>query len=404
MGEKMYKAVHTKLRCIREGVNIPFSINSHDNFMSKHYIKDLYNLPQDLIIDDGEVKTVVELQHRNSSQLTLYYTKPDSMSSEAQLIDKKNGKPLPIHVYPRPKPAWWDENTNKGTRVRELVGLSGMDRLNVWLFKLCSYWFENIPCKFCGVSPTRHRVSSYNPNVMELIEQYNGNKEVWWDTWKKKEYIKDLQDAFEIALKTESYSPHLHLLLTSGNLIDSDFPWKMSLDVGEALSKVIDLRTIDSHINLMPPQNLDYIKKAYDIGFRTLTFNLEVYNSKRFPVVCPGKAKYYGYQGMMKVLKHGRKIFKDGFVGAEFVLGMEPTESLLKGVEDLAKMGISSNANIFIPKSQALWGHKSPPSEDEIITFYKKLGKILGDHNLKALYCQLSLRTSLANEALMGFL
>jgi len=387
---------YIKLRCIKEGIDTS-NLSIPYNFVTKHHIKDAQNKLQDIILDDGLRKTVVEIANRDISCLTLKY-----LGSELKLIDKRKNNILPVNVYPIQKPDWWYKSVNN-IPINELIGLAGTDRLCIWLFKLCAYWLENKQCKFCGVSAARHRVTKYAPNILELGKKYEFNLEKWWYNWKKYGHLENIQEAFRIIFSENRLEPHTHILVTSGNLVNSNFPWEMAIDIGKHINKVIDLKTIDSHINLMPPKDLKLIDKVYNLGFRTLTFDLEVFDPKRFAKVCPGKSKYYGYKNMIKALKYAREVF-DGFVGVEFVLGAEPIKSLLKGIRYFADLGISSNANILIPKPNAKWKNKMPPSEKEIIRFYQSLGKILRYHRLKPLYCQMSLRTSLANEAFMKWL
>lgn len=388
---------HIKLRCLREGIDTTGLIIPQ-NSTTKYHIKDAQNKLQDIILDDGFKRTVVEVSNKDTSSIAL-----SCFGLKMKLIDKKKKNILPIGVYTIDKPNWWYKSTDNHIPVNEIVGLAGTDRLCMWLFKLCSYWLENKQCKFCGVSPSRHRTTKYTPNILELHKKYKFNLEKWWYDWKKTGYLENIQEVFKIIFSENGLKPHTHLLITSGNLIDSDFPWKMAIDIGKYINKVVDLRTIDSHINLMPPKDLKLINKAYNMGFKTLTFDLEVFNPKRFSVVCPGKSKYYGYDNMIKALKYARNVF-GGLVGSEFVFGAEPTESLLEGVKYFAGLGITSNANILIQKPNARWKNKIPPSEKEAIQFYQNLGDILRRYNLKPLYCQMSLRTSLANEAFMKWL
>jgi hypothetical protein len=234
------------------------------------------------------------------------------------------------------------------------------------------------------------------PNVFEIKTKFNGDYKARWNYYRN--YMREnVSKSLEVLLQDE-IKPHFHLAIMSGNLLDLDFNWEIAFDLIDAIKDKIDFSKIDSYFNLMPPFDFGKIKKVYHYGFIYICFNLECFDEQIFKKVCPGKHRIYGYKRMIEALKYSVSIFGKGRVRTNFVLGSEPTDGLIKGILELAEMGIVSDYTVFFPRPGSLWADKEPPSPDEVLKFTKKLVEIYKKYDFKPFCCSLSSRSSIANE------
>lgn len=149
-----------------------------------------------------------------------------------------------------------------------------------------------------------------------------------------------------------------------------------------------------------PPIDLRLLRLMRDHGIEVGVFNLEAFTPTAFSLHCPGKDRI-GRNHYLATLVAGVEAFGWGRSWCNFVLGLESASDLLAGCEDLASRGITPGANVLHLDHGARL-KEEPPSIEAVIAFYRDLAAIYRRYEHRPYYCQLALRTSLANEAFAG--
>lgn len=390
----------TRLRELSPELSKSYKINQI-RVSDRHFIDPKSNqrnwIPDELFLEDDQHKSVVKVYYLKTSRIILTLKNRNLI-----LFDKKAKKEIPIKVS-LVKLGNYARDCFNHTPLTEFIQIVGQDKVSVIPFDGCEHWSTGHQCKFCGANPSRLKSLGIKPNVLEIFEKFNGDYQMWW-TYHQKDYYKAFIFAIETLLAKDKLDPHFHFSIISGNLLNLDFLWEKCLELSLFISKKINFSKIDSYFQIMPPKNLSYLKKAKEIGFKHLCFNLEVYNHSNFKNVCPGKEKYYGYNEMIKALSYGVKIFGKGNVRNNFVLGAAPTKIILKGVKELANKGIASDYSVFFPRPGSVWCNKKPPTVKEIINFSQELIKVYQKNNFLPYCCKLSSRSSIENEVYNGWL
>lgn len=303
-------------------------------------------IPDELILKKGNQRSVVKVYFKEDSPF-LFSIK----ENEFVILDKKTKERIPIRITPVPLYNY-AKKLHKGLPLDEFVNVVGLDRISIIPFDSCEHWVGGEQCQFCGANPKRIGFTGIKPNVFEIKNKFNGDYKDWWNYYR--DYMREnVSRSFEALLK-EKVKPHFHFIIISGNLLNLDFEWEMIFDLLDAIKDRIDFSKIDSYFNLMPPFNFEKIKRAFKYGFQYMCFNLECFDKQKFKKVCPGKARVYGYERLIKALKYSVNIFGKGRVRTNFVLGSEPLDRLIKGVTKLAKEGIVSDYTIFFPRPGSL--------------------------------------------------
>jgi len=284
-----------------------------------------------------------------------------------------------------------------GCPADNYVQVIGSDRVAILGYDGCHGWFTGKQCKFCDSCASRSGETFGRPSLNDLRIKYNDNIDLWLADCQER-YFEGLKKAYKLVLK-ENISPHFHLHLMAGNLPDLDREWVYMLDLINAINAVKPLNEIsDSYLNILPPWNNDYMKKAYNVGCKKVIFNLEVFTEKRYSQICPDKNDLMPYNDFLQKMKDAVKIFGWGNVRCGFVLGAQPIEELMQGVIYLAEYGIVSDYTIFTPKKGTPWQNRKRPDVLNIAKFTAFLTQIYRGYDFNPLYCRESARNTCINE------
>lgn len=241
------------------------------------------------------------------------------------------------------------------------------------------------------------------PNLNSLVD-YNFDYKKWWGN-SEKIFLKGLEGDFKFVSSGNKLFPHKHLLLMSGEFIDNEFLWEVIIPkVLESLNKIEPIRKFDNYLNTPPPPQrkiINFLKRVKKLGIKQVQFNLEVSEERLFKEICRGKGESLGYEKYLEALKKAVGVFGKGNVRTNFVLGIQPIETLVRRVAKLAQSGIVSDYSIFQPKRNTPFEKTPSPSLEEILYFTRKLAEIYKRHKFKPIYCSLSSRSSVINEYIM---
>jgi len=119
-------------------------------------------------------------------------------------------------------------------------------------------------------------------------------------------------------------------------------------------------------LETVAPKDVSVIDALYAAGLDVFVCNLEVFDAQRFDEICPGKALHGGQTFINQTLAHARKVFRPGAVVSHLIVGLEPLESTVKGMEYLVSQGIVPLLIPFRPLPGTPLEHESIPSLDDV--------------------------------------
>lgn len=163
-----------------------------------------------------------------------------------------------------------------------------------------------------------------------------------------------LEEALHIAL---SQSDVRHILISSGSTKVEDLPklTKLYEYFGNKYSSLeLDImmtpREFDTYNDTSKYE--EYIKFLKSIGMSGLSVNMELNDKTYLEKFCPEKAKI-GQERYLKFLSLAVKIFGRNHVRSLLIVGLEPLEETLKGVEKLAAIGCNPVLSPLFPYGEA---------------------------------------------------
>ena len=298
-----------------------------------------------------------------------------------------------------PQPSYYDRHTTSGTPIQRWVSACGYDEMNIWPWHDCAI---SRPCTFCGINVVQKQTGRDVDFLHALKMRREPDPDRLWLSVRE-DVVAEITEAVELAINDDCYRDEIHLIIISGNLADHqlDAQARIYADIAGAITRRYPGRFVEGAVAVTtPPLDLGLLRMMHNSGIEVGVFNLEAFTPAAFAKHCPGKDRI-GRKHYLKTLETGVDVFGWGRSWCNFVLGLEPTADLLSGCEELASRGITPGANVLHGDHGAS-AKLNPPGLETVVNFYRQLAAICRRHKQRPYYCQLALRTSLANEAFAG--
>ena len=185
--------------------------------------------------------------------------------------------------------------------------------------------------------------------------------------------IEKKKKAIDIALEQTNTR---HMTISSGSVWPKDL--ETITEMYDHFIKKYDKYDIDI---MMTPRGFtsytdssqyeDYIKHLKDVGAYGLAINMELNNEEYLKKYCPEKYAI-GQENYLKFLEIAVKTFGKDRVRSLLIVGIEPLEETLKGVEKLAKIGVNPTLSPLFPYGEANF----PPKAELFIKAKEEAEKI----------------------------
>lgn len=273
------------------------------------------------------------------------YVRPESSSpylirkEEDTLVLEKDGKFVTTVKWIE-RPAFYDRLTSDGVEMKKIGFLAGECFVAMCFSNYCMNWEGGNQCLYCNINATQE---AHPDHILRSrkVEQFGETAAAVWE---------EMPDA-QIFITTGSLPPdavkntHIRILESIQEHCEGiDHP--PICVQGPALEKHSD------------------IELFYQAGARAINYNLEVWDSHLFKVICPGKHKNVGRENYLRALEYSVSVFDEGHVWSVFPLGLEIKENYYEAAAYLAERGILIFPQVLIPHmGSKLEGHRAPGPE-----------------------------------------
>lgn len=136
------------------------------------------------------------------------------------------------------------------------------------------------------------------------------------------------------------------------------------------------IKAIKKHFNTLvavealPPKENKWIDETYAVGADSVLYNLEIFNPKLFEEICPGRAVLIGRKRYLDALKYAATIFPSGTVASHLIVGLEPVESTVAGIDFLTNIGVIPILPVYRPSQKAKLTQYKMPSTEVVAPVY----------------------------------
>lgn len=237
------------------------------------------------------------------------------------------------------------KETDDGFTYSEIAYL-GNDRLRISHRVGCYFKDKGCGCGFCDLVDDKRKLSINT--IKTVINAYDENKSI------------------------------NHYLIGGGSQsLEDDFS-----TISEISKYLKNRKGKPIYLMSLPPMNTTILEDLKNAGITEVAFNIEIYNRIIARKYMPGKGKI-PLKAYFNALKNAVKLWgKNGKVRTIFIVGLEPVESLLKGIEEVCKIGVSPILSLFKPVENTPLSHLMPPSDTEILDIVLATEKICEKYNL----------------------
>ncbi|MDO8673013.1 MAG: hypothetical protein Q7O66_16520 [Dehalococcoidia bacterium] len=226
--------------------------------------------------------------------------------------------------------------TSKGTLATGLVNLKAPNCFVVVPVRYCEYFATGEQCKFCNFNASQEDARSI------------GNRRAI------SPHLEETAQAYKILCSEIRF---VEGQLVMGALRNSEQEAKVHFDFVEKMSSATSYELDITAI--IQPISRKNMQRLRDVGVNCFALNMEVWDRRLFAEVCPGKAKYYGYERYKEAFLEAVDIFGDRTVSCNFVAGItmmppnghdswqEARDSFIDGLRWLMKNGVHPHYNLF---------------------------------------------------------
>lgn len=279
------------------------------------------------------------------------------------------------------RPKFWDYTINDGIPTKRYAQMYGLNCLNFNLYSGCDFQNHKLGCRFCSVKAT---VDKDSPIVVRKSPE-------------------DLAQVCQLATDHDSLD---YIIVTGGSYVNSDMEFDKHISVVKAIREHLPWHgRVKGNVSLMPPKDMSRLVELYENGVDNPSFNIEVWPQAAFEKICPGKAKFVGFDHVLASLTKLVEYYGAGLVWSNFVAGIVPIEDMKDGFRFMAERGVIPGANIYhaevnsdIGQSLGTIGH------DYIRELYSYAAELYHKYGYKPFFNASILRNSLANEFYEGLL
>ena len=216
---------------------------------------------------------------------------------------------LHVEVKPGAVPAFYGRRTTSGRPMWQVATVQG-SRLLVTPTGTCGFSTLGAPCSFCreGARPAGERERA--ATIADVIEV--------------------VRAAFE-----EGAADFVFLNTSVYDAEDGGIGFLTPYI--EAVRKHFDTFVA---VQVHPPRSNPWVDRTYAMGVDALSYSLEVFDPQVLGRHCIGRARYIGRERYLEALAYAASIFPAGAVWTDLMLGIEPAESTIAGIDALAGAGV----------------------------------------------------------------
>lgn len=300
--------------------------------------------------DDGRLTTVLIINGKFAEESPFHMVKTASGRFEVWQDDKKY---TDIVLLPRPK--FYDSLTTDGVPMSDIAVIGEPDHLRSVLNQRCGYQRIGMACKFCAI-------------------------ESWWAGYTDKSPT----HVAEVAEAAYREGMARHVTLSTGT----------KLSRGKGLEDLVETaRLIQKRANVTMTLNFeplsDYslldslLREGKEAGATTALCNIECFDESLREDIMPMKGKNT-IEDYMRVWEKCVDIFDHNEVYTMVIAGLgENDESILRGVELAASLGVVASIVPHTPMRKAVYEDMEPPGVERMLYLYEAALPIYEKYGLK---------------------
>ncbi|HEY7535798.1 MAG TPA: MSMEG_0568 family radical SAM protein [Thermodesulfobacteriota bacterium] len=243
---------------------------------------------------------------------------------------------------------FYEHTTSMGTPMQRIGLLHCPTTFATTLLQTCVFWEDWRRCKFCGIELTLKDRTTVG--------------------------FKDAKSLVETILLANELDGIANIVFTSGVAKDEE---KALAKYAELCSEVKRAAGLPIQLQIVPPEDLGWLKRLKDSGVDALGFHIETFDPEVFEKVTPGKAKI-GFSRYIETWKEAVDVFGRWQVSTYVLAGLgEKVETIINGAALCAEIGVYPFIVPFRPIAGTPMEGVKPPEPELMEYIYVEAAKML---------------------------
>ncbi len=163
-----------------------------------------------------------------------------------------------------------------------------------------------------------------------------------------------------------------------------------SKEIGKEYDTIVRMcKTIRAYSDMpiylmcLPPARKEIIEQYVQSGVTEFGFNMEVYDSELACRFMPGKGRIPRQRYLRALSWAADLVGHEGSVRCAFVVGLEPEETLLAGIEAVCQLGVAPILSVFRPIPFTEMADVIPPNNEALLKITEKAARICRKYGLE---------------------
>lgn len=278
---------------------------------------------------------------------------------DGESVVAKNGKIIQ-RVEPARRPSYYGRETSDGVPMTKVAVVTG-DFLAIAFDNRCWFWgyyredelvhSREKQCKYCGIGLSLHRDEIYRKSIPQILEVTQAAIEG--------------NDIKHIGLNAGAFPP----------------PGRGHEEYAEVVAAIKSRFDIWVRLSIAPPEEEKYVGLLFEAGADQIGYDYEVFDPELYRQICPGKCeeidKGKPRQHYDRILSYSVQKGGPNRTYTIFVVGMEPRESTVAGVEKMCKMGVVPRMGVFRPIPGTPFEKHPTLKPEDLVYIYRKARELM---------------------------
>lgn len=281
-----------------------------------------------------------------------------ALSDGTPVLLYKGKEVTPIRFLPGTR--FYAQKTSSGMPFAGNAVLQGCDWVAFQCLWPCEYACAGKPCQYCfsggqfEALARRNRPMPFIPSPADVAEVVRYAV--------KEDGVNSIQITGGSTFRAEDEERHIQAYLN-------------------AIDETVGRKNIRGEILLYitPPEKTEVIDRYFRLGASRIACSLEVWDDALGASITPGKRLFTTKRRHLDALTYIAETYGPGKAFSNFIIGLEPLESLAEGAAWLAERGIIPSASVWMPFGKPVNGSMRPPE----LEYYRRVKEMLAQLYVK---------------------
>ena len=264
----------------------------------------------------------------------------------------------PVELFPASE--FFRQKTSSGMPFMGNAVLQGCDWVAFQCLWPCDYACAGKPCQFC-----------FSGGQFEALAKRH----------KPMPFIPSPRDVSEVVLYAVEHDGVNSMQLTGGSTFKAEteerYITAYMRDMLESGAR--DALKGELLLYITPSERHDVIDRYFDLGASRIACSLEVWDDRLGESITPGKRSFTTKERHLDALTYIADKYGPGKSFCNFIIGLEPFETLKEGATYLAERGVIPSASVWMPFGKPVNGSMKPAS----LEYFRKTKDMLAELYVK---------------------